>query len=72
MEKKRAQEHKSARHKGNCELVRWEVHGLDGDIAYFTVDILDKLSLRAMGWMLWRVRVAKVLGGGSYIVCRRS
>ena len=58
MEKKRAQEHKSARHKGNCELVRWEVRGLDGDIAYFVMDILDKLSLRAMGWTLCRVRVA--------------
>ncbi len=42
----RRKEHKSARHKGNCELARWELRGLDGDIAYFTVDILDKLSLR--------------------------
>ena len=29
-----------------CELVKWEVWRLDGHLTYFTVDILDKLSLR--------------------------
>ena len=49
VEKKRAQEHKIARHKGIYELVKWRVYRPDEYLAYFayfTVDILDILSLR--------------------------
>ena len=38
------------------ELVRWEVRKPGGYLAYFTVDILDILSLLAVGWWECRVR----------------